>query len=455
MPKAEAIYLAERLSSKKMLSFHKEDAQSLSQLRIAAVSKSLISLLAREGITEVREDLILIADQIPGSAQLRKTTISILDLIAKHDDDNALVPLRAYVNLWSSIIKERRREYLALSREVASLNKLNFLQYQPTIQGILQSKTSDIKGELEEMLFLSKQSRYGAIHRATSTLITNLQGLDEASSLELLTDYVTPWMGHSLAAPVQKPVSKTRQLSSFLEPSSEASPKLAVEPSARPEAPVSKAHSLFHTAGTYDFYRLDIKDSVAGTKAVILSEPALGVNLDWEARWTERFSTDFQLAYSGVEMLRADIGTLKNRKHNLGHVGFGLNYTLSPTFSGRVYTSSGKQLVAKAISSDTVTLDSLTASRYGASLTSNILNKDSLSLDLEVSYFQILASATGDYKLDRGHGYFIGPRLAQKLDHMQLELKLNYERSTQNSNLVKLDYSQLGVQFGVSFEVGK
>lgn len=455
MPKAEAIDLAERLSSKKMLHLLREDAKGLSQMRIAAVSKSLISLLAREDLPDAREDLILIADQIQRSTHLRETTINILNIIAKLDDDNALVPLRAYVNLWSSIIKKKRREHQVLKREVAALNKLNFLQYQPTIQGMLQSRTLDIKRELEEMLFLSKHSRHGAIYRATFTLITNLQGLDEASSHELLADYFVPWIGHSPAPTSPKSVSKTRQVSSVLELSSEASPALEVESLARPKGPMFKAHSLFHTAGTYNFYRLDTKNSSIGTRASILSAPSLGVNLGWKVRWTERFSTDSQLAYSSLEMLRADSGTIENSKQHLGSVGLGLNYALSPIIFGRIYTSSGKQLVSKALSSDTVTLDSLTTSRYGASLTSSIIKKDSLSLDLEVGYFQILPTTNGNYRLDRGHGYMVGPRLVQKLDQMQLELNLSYEKSMQDSNIAKQDYSQLGVQFGVSFEVGK
>lgn len=216
-----------------------------------------------------------------------------------------------------------------------------------------------------------------------------------------------------------------------------------------------KTFSRLSAAGIYNFYRIDSKSSSSNSTAILLSEPSLGINLSWQQAWTEKFATRFYLSQSTVRMRDASSGTLLNGSKSLGEIGFELDYAITPNLTAKVDSGYGNHLLARAISAGSATLDSVYASRLGVAVVPTLIRKGDLSVDLQLGYFQIFPTSTNDYSLKTGEGFTLAPGLRHKLKKMQMELDLKYEDLRQSSSISNQKNKQVGIYFGLSFEVGK
>jgi hypothetical protein len=235
--------------------------------------------------------------------------------------------------------------------------------------------------------------------------------------------------------------------------SSEDAP-IAPSVEVRDAEPSFKAYSRLHADGLYGFYRIDSTSSLNGSKALLLSDPSLGVSLGWEQIWTENFSTGVSVNAMGIQMRRASSGSLEKGDQTLSRLGFGLRYRFTPNFETKLYTDYGNQLFVRAVTTGTATIDSVYTSKIGLSVIPTLIQRNDLSLDLELGVFHVWPTSLNDYKIEIGSGFRLAPRLRQKLNQMQMELKLCYDELSQNTTISEQKGSSVGIQFGVSFELG-
>lgn len=215
-----------------------------------------------------------------------------------------------------------------------------------------------------------------------------------------------------------------------------------------------KAYSRLRALGRYDFLRIDSKSMQSNSTALLLSEPAFGLNLGWEQVWSDQFSTDVHISYSSIQMRDASSGTLIGGNKPLGQIGFGVHYFLTPALKVKLDSNFGNQLFARAIAVGTATLDSVYLTRLSASVIPTLFQSGDLSMDLQLGCIQVLPGSTSHYSIKSGSGYLLAPTLRQKLDRLQMELKLNYEDIQQHTSISNQQTKQVGIQFGLSFELG-
>ena len=222
-----------------------------------------------------------------------------------------------------------------------------------------------------------------------------------------------------------------------------------------PRANLHESNSKLFVMGTYDFYRIDSISSVNQSTALILSDPSFGIHGGWQQAWSNQFFSQVDFKYSQVKMSDTSSGILENASHDLGQVGLSFGYIVTPRLQANLFANYGNELYARAVNSGTATLDSVYRSQIGVSLVPDLFQHGDLDLDLELGIFQNSPQSTNLYTFDKSDGYILAPTLRKKLNKMQMELKLNYEAINQKSSISQQKNTQLGIEFGVSFGVGK
>lgn len=214
-------------------------------------------------------------------------------------------------------------------------------------------------------------------------------------------------------------------------------------------------YSQLSVLGTYDFYRIDSMSSLNQSQAKLLSAPGIGVNLGWEQFWSERFHSGVNASYVSVKMLSASQGTVVDGVHDLSNIEMYFSYGPTPWLDAKFSVGYESQLFSRSTAVGVATLDRIYQTHYGVSVTPTLIRRGNLSLATELGYSQSLPTSTGDYTIKKADRFRVAPIFRQKLDKMQLELKLEYQRGTQESSISTQKNTQVGLHFGVSFEVGK
>lgn len=297
--------------------------------------------------------------------------------------------------------------------------------------------------------YIIKTSRLNQIQNPDLILVGDTIDLPFACEHDLLKFHVTPThLGREVHIKTERSVAGEES----------GKPPITSQkdrPAEAAETRSFKTFSRLRVGSTYEFFRIDSASSTSSSSAILLSEPSHGLNLDWEQIWSEQFSTQFQVSQTTVQMRDASSGILEGGRKDLGQVGFSVNYSISPKLIAKFDSSYGNELFVRAITAGQARLDSVDVSRFGASLVSTLIQKDDLGFDLKLGYFQLMSTETADYSLRSGWGYILAPSLRHKLDHMQMELQLKYEQAEQDSNISSQQRKQVGIYFGLSFEVGK
>jgi hypothetical protein len=212
--------------------------------------------------------------------------------------------------------------------------------------------------------------------------------------------------------------------------------------------------SRLSVLGTYDFYRIDSTSLDNQSEALILSEPSYGVRLLWNQLWSDKWASSLGLRYSSVQLTSPTVGQLENTTHSLGGVHLSGSYFLTPNLEAQFFANYGNYLFSRAITIGTARIDLISQTQVGFLLVPQLIQRQNLSLAFELGVFQNLPQSYTDYKVEKSDGYILAPRLRQKLDRYQIELKLKYESLKQTSSISEQKNTQVGVDFGVSYEVG-
>lgn len=220
-------------------------------------------------------------------------------------------------------------------------------------------------------------------------------------------------------------------------------------------SPKFNSYSKFYISTNYNFYRIQSVSSSNNSSAVLVSDPSLGLDINWKQVWSGKFSTEVNLSYSNIKLQTISENTLQNANQNIGEVGIGLGYALNPVFQTKVNFLYGKELYSRSVSQGVATLDAIDGTQGRISLVSKLQTYNTFLIDIETGYIHDFQASANTYNINNGSGYFVLPRIRQKSKKFQLELSLIYSENTLSSSISEQKNTQFGVQFGIMFEVGK
>jgi hypothetical protein len=222
-----------------------------------------------------------------------------------------------------------------------------------------------------------------------------------------------------------------------------------------PEEKGFHTYSQFSIRPRHHYYRLDSTDSVNQSKAVLRSGQSLGLEARGDWQWSERLRTGFNASYQALEMFRASVGTLNNSKGSFGaydvHVGYRVNHWLN----AEAFAGLENRLFSRGEAVSIATLESLQLLQYGVRLRGSLASKDSLGFILGVDLKRLGSYEAGAYRVNSSFEYLVMPTLRQNLGRSQVEFSAILGENSMQSSISDQVTQVLGVQLGVSFEVGK
>ena len=214
------------------------------------------------------------------------------------------------------------------------------------------------------------------------------------------------------------------------------------------------AHSVFAASISYGFYRIDSKAIEDNAMAVLLSRPALGLAFDWQLNWSPRLSTSLNFALRSLEMKRASIGSLSGGEQTTSGMGINFQYNWTKKFKSVFGTSYEERLFARSIQNGVALLEVYQQPRFDLSFEHELAQSGSLGFDLMLGYRQLLETSTESAKIYNSGEYVMGAKFRQQLEKIQIELKFNYLRGQQKTNLTVQENTAIEAQIGVKLEVG-
>lgn len=247
---------------------------------------------------------------------------------------------------------------------------------------------------------------------------------------------------------------KEQALSDMPRPTTIAlSPQMAAE--ATPQTSNPKTYSVLGIGLRYQFLRLDSSARENQATALLFSQAGAGVQVSWRQIWSEQLSSEFGAYQQNVAFNSASAGSIENSNIDLGGFDFSLGYKSWQWLDLRIGIGLDSRIYARSLAPGFVTLDEIQQARYGLAFNPVILELGSFALDLNAKLDRITARQGALYEIDDGHEFTISPRLRQKLNQIQMEVKLSYQASSQRSTISSQEISTIGITSGVSVELGK
>lgn len=206
----------------------------------------------------------------------------------------------------------------------------------------------------------------------------------------------------------------------------------------------------------YDFYRIDSSDLNDSADATILSSPSLGFRLFWDQYWSHKWGTEISLEHQEVKMKRAGDGVVNNKNQDVGGIELALKYRLSRAYWLNFHTKYRSFIFSRSETAGEATLDAINLGQLGVSLKAIALKSSKFRLDLDLGY-NILMGAEDfeDYKIESMNELFIASRIWGKLINKDAFVELKYHQIDLESSISNQTEKRLGVQFGLSYDIGK
>ncbi len=214
-------------------------------------------------------------------------------------------------------------------------------------------------------------------------------------------------------------------------------------------------HSTFSLGGLYGFYRIDSKENEDGATALLLSRPSLGLALGWDLNWTPKLTTGFSLAARSIEMRRASVGVLTDGKQTTSGLGLNVQYQWSEKFKSILGVNYEERLFARSTSNGTAIIEVYQQPSFDLKIEHETFRSGPLGLDFMLGYRQMLKTSTESATMYDSGEYLMGATFRQQLERVQIELKVNYLKGQQKSNLTNQDNTGIETQIGIKMEIGK
>lgn len=214
-------------------------------------------------------------------------------------------------------------------------------------------------------------------------------------------------------------------------------------------------YSSLSVSGNYGFYRIKSTDKISKDIADLNSDPSLGIDLSWKQHWSEGWQTGLRAAHQSISFTRFGNGNLTNKKISIGDIELFSESLFGDKFSFRLSVGQKTIPIIKAASAGVATIETPTGNYAGAALSAKLIKHNKLNLGLYAGYNSIFGQTVGNYKLEQGYEYMIGPTIMQKTQNARLELSLLYLQQDLETSITTQQLSSLSTRVGVTFEIGK
>jgi hypothetical protein len=242
--------------------------------------------------------------------------------------------------------------------------------------------------------------------------------------------------------------AQERTLAEVSTPESAASEGKSAVPENSEHTNISLGFGLYQS-------KLSSTDLSSGGKSILGSAFSPELSVQWNQYWQsglktyilgsvrfENYSTTSQTQtvpeHQPTEV-NAEIGARVLKLSDRGELGLSLSYAGEP--------------FVRASSITTLALDAVSIPKANISLNYDFYRSVTLKLSAisEVSYLG--PASTASYEVKSGVAYALGVRLTEERSH-PIFAELKYSEAFQNTSITNETYSSLGLNFGMSFDVG-
>lgn len=207
------------------------------------------------------------------------------------------------------------------------------------------------------------------------------------------------------------------------------------------------------------YMRLDALQKPGGEGALLFSDLAMAANFAWTQHWSESFSTWGRVKSSRITIAESLEKRIDNRSQFYSGFLVGAAHSIGSGGRSRLGLELGSEqlMTYRSVSAQTVRLDKTWTPQATLSARIHLTNPDQpLGFGLELKGTVFAPSSSGSYKTKLGGAamgrLYIDHRLKSDT---RLELGLAYKTSKYNSEFARHKRTDLGISFGISWEVGK
>ncbi len=216
-----------------------------------------------------------------------------------------------------------------------------------------------------------------------------------------------------------------------------------------------EGYSLIEANPRFFYSRIDGSDS--GSDAVLLSKLNYGLNLSWRQLWSETFETFVKLGVTKFEFTESASRTLEGKSFVQNNLEVGARLDLSESTKLGVSLGAGEEIFYRATTPTKVTIDSVMVPKLHLSIEQDVFSKKPFTLGVEAKVSLISSAQTDDYNINAGWGYVGRVYVEQepKDSNFKVRAGVFYGQQFQNTSIVDLRRSDLGVDIGISWSFGK
>jgi LysM domain len=245
---------------------------------------------------------------------------------------------------------------------------------------------------------------------------------------------------------------------SVIAPNSE-SPVAATLPEIKPVGTTteSEGYSLIDMQPRFFYSRVDGSEASNGSGAILLSKLNYGLNASWRQLWSDTFESFVNLGLTKFEFTSSSSRTLEGEKLTQSDLEVGAKLKLSSKTQVMFSLGAGEELFYQATTPTTVKIDSVMVPKLNAGITQVLYTKKPFTLGSEFKFTLLSSANTDNYKVKSGWGYLgrVFVKQESKKSNLALQTGLFYGQHLQNTSIVNLKRSDLGVDFGLSWSFGK
>lgn len=248
------------------------------------------------------------------------------------------------------------------------------------------------------------------------------------------------------------------------EPASEieVSPKAEPSPKTEPSPPSIPAEVTDDSAGRYgiisltpgfSFFRINATDPSTGGTAQILSNVNTELSLSWKQVFSPATQTHLDFNYSRLSLSDPKPRTISTPSNSVFGFDLGITHSLSPQF--RIFSSFGykQELLLRALSSSTLTLDRLFVPFLSIGASYEILKAKPFTFSVDGQAAYLAPTQGSEYKFNGGPSFLGRLKMSQdvKLIHGTLEGAFYYKLQKQDTSVANQTRTDVGATVGASW----
>ena len=200
------------------------------------------------------------------------------------------------------------------------------------------------------------------------------------------------------------------------------------------------------------FTKVNLVDPQDNTKATLLSNANISVDLFWKQYWSESFRSELFYNFAHVSFEKLPNRTLSKNKENLSSIGVSFHYQWTEIFNTELELHYGEELYISAPNTSSIGLDKAAVPSARVNLELKAVSINPFDLSIQAGARTIFSTKVGNYNSEQGYGYQGGLKLTHKKKESSVTGIINYEIIDKDTNNLKQSHNNLYFSIGYSWD---